>query len=362
MRHTFRILSVFLLCVFILSGSAQAKKRWKVAFLNQQLSTDMFNDIVRGRNEALSDCGLTEGKDYKIIMDKTFPATEEGGKAAAQAAMRALDKGVDLVVTMGTAPSVGARKVLMRSSVPQIYMAVSDPVASGIIDDYNRPTGTNVTGVSYWVDPHETIKLARALLPEGKKLAFVYMSTVSADLSRKKHFEELEAKGETAGFEIVYADILDDQAFLKQTANGPIADAWFVWLGFNYKRELVYKGIEGMPYIGSSQKLVMQTDPHSPASVIVDDYILGRQAGVMMVKVLKGEANVSEIPPEHPKKTDIYVNTTAALNYKDKIVLSYEILNEAREIFGEATSYDEWMEISNQRQILVDEDRGDDEE
>jgi putative ABC transport system substrate-binding protein len=363
-RYLPRILVAFLVGVFVFSGPAQAKKKkkWKVAFFNQQLTQEVFDGLINGRNEAIKDCGLVEGEDYKIIMEKTFPATKEGGKAAAQATIKALDKGVDLVVTMGTAPSVGARKVLMRSSVPQIYFAVSDPVASEIITDYDKP-GPNVTGVSYMSDPREQLKLARTLLPKGKTMAFVYMSTVPADLSRKRLYEELEAKGKTYGFKMVYADMSDEAAFLQQTSAGPIADAWLVWVGFAYNRELGYKGTEGMPYLGTSQRSLMQKDPHTPACISVDDYTIGRQAGVMVVKVINGEAEVGEITPEDPKKTVIYVNTSAALNFKD-IVLSYDVLTKAAEIFGEITSAEEWIQRGSTESggRMASEDYKDDDE
>ena len=87
---------------------------------------------------------------------------------------------------------------------------------------------------------------------------------------------------------------------------------------------------EGIPVFGSE---VEQVKNGCVASMGLEYFELGKQTGAMAAKVLKGEANASEMSFEVITEASLYVNTAAA----DKIglVLDEEFVNGAYEKFDE---------------------------
>lgn len=325
MRGLAKTIVFFLAAFFLVSFPAHAK-RWKIAFLVQEGVPSLSEHPVDGFKQGLNVNGLVENEDYKIVGKKIFAASQEGGKAAAAVTMKLLDKGVDLVVTVGTAPSVGAWKVLQRSSVPQIYMVVTDPLGSGLVESLDRPSGKNITGIRYVADPEQEMMLARRISPQGKVFCFVYLPSVAADMARLGQYKKIK---DTHGFKIEYVDLSTPEKLQAYQARADV-DVGTGWLGWSLLAQ-------ENPDIKSPAKIAVTTGAEeslggwSVAGIIIDSFVVGQQAAVMAMKVMNGEEKISRIMPEDPKKTDILVNLPVAKAHGFQGEL-YNIMLEANNI------------------------------
>ena len=84
---------------------------------------------------------------------------------------------VDVIFAVGGVPAAAAMKV--TSSIPIVYIIVTDPVAVGLAQSYERPGG-NATGVTS-LDPEQPkkqIALLREVIPQLKRLAVISDSTL----------------------------------------------------------------------------------------------------------------------------------------------------------------------------------------
>ena len=52
----------------------------------------------------------------------------------------------DLVVTVATLASLAAREILSGTTIPQLFMIVTDPVSTGFVDAMNTTSNSNITG------------------------------------------------------------------------------------------------------------------------------------------------------------------------------------------------------------------------
>ena len=91
------------------------------------------------------------GAGFKAGVNASYDIQTTGGdpQRAQAIVQRFVEDKVDLIHSMGTAPTLAAIKVSSR--VPVVFSAVTDPVTAGIVPEGSapgKPTGTPVTGVS----------------------------------------------------------------------------------------------------------------------------------------------------------------------------------------------------------------------
>ena len=91
------------------------------------------------------------GAGFKAGVNASYDIQTTGGDShrAEAIVQKFIEDKVDLIHSMGTAPTLAAMKAGAR--VPVVFSAVSDPVGAGIVPEGSKPgqvTGTQLTGVS----------------------------------------------------------------------------------------------------------------------------------------------------------------------------------------------------------------------
>src|SRR5688500_11054856 len=98
--------------------------------------------MVDAFRQELSKHGWIEGKN--ITIEYRF-AENKGQNRLTELAAELVRLKVDLIVTTGDAPTLGAKKA--TTTIPIVMTTSSDPVAQGLVASLARPGG-NVTGLS----------------------------------------------------------------------------------------------------------------------------------------------------------------------------------------------------------------------
>lgn len=150
------------------SEGAKADGSYTVGII-QLIENGAFNDMREGFIEELQAKGYTEDKltvDYKCAQgDATNLQTISQSMA---------DGDYDLVCTIAT-PATQAM-VNLETDTPVVFIAVSAPVAAGVITDMDHPD-KNATGTSNAIPVSDIFALNNQLTPDCKTFGFLYCTS-----------------------------------------------------------------------------------------------------------------------------------------------------------------------------------------
>ena len=118
--------------------------------------------------QGLSETGYVEGQNLAI----EYRWAENNYDRLPALAADLVGRKVDLIVTIAVAPAVAAKNA--TSTIPIVFMGVSDPVGLGLVASLARPGG-NVTGFSNIVSQltPKRLELLSELVPQAKVIALL---------------------------------------------------------------------------------------------------------------------------------------------------------------------------------------------
>lgn len=274
-----------------------------VAKLAQHVSLD---EVSEGFTEKLKELGYEDGVNIEIDYKDA-----QGEPANNQAIIDTFktDK-KDLILSIATSTSQAAAKV--SDDIPIIFSAVSDPVSAGLVDSLEN-TGKNVTGVSDALDLEQFNDLIFKLSPDIKKIGFLY------NLGEVNSIDAINA----------FKEILKDKNI--EFVDGGVTNTSEV---AQAAQVLVSKGVDAI-FTPSDNTLASQIGPAARvaadakvpyyvgadsmvkggalATVGIDYKLIGQDAAVMAVSILKGEKKAQDIPVKvYSDELSIYINKKVA--------------------------------------------------
>lgn len=137
------------------------------------------------------------GAGFKAGVNVSYDIQTTGGdpNRAQAIVQKFIEDKVDLVHSMGTAPTLAAMKAGAR--VPVVFSAVSDPVGAGIVPEGSKPgqvTGTQLTGVSdRWPIGLQLETYAR-LVPQARTWGTLYNPTEAGSTLQARQLREAAAR------------------------------------------------------------------------------------------------------------------------------------------------------------------------
>jgi putative ABC transport system substrate-binding protein len=245
----------------------------------------------------LAEEGIIEGENLTIdYQDANF----DGGTANL-IAQSFVSSNVDLICAIATSMAQAAYNAA-EGKIPVIFTAVTDPVLAGI-------TEGNITGTSDMLPVEAQLQLIRALMPDATKIGIMYTTSEVNSESAIAVYEDL---ADDYGFEIITTGISTSadiplaidgllsrvDCLTNLTDNTVVGSLPVILEAANEK---------GIPVFGSE---IEQVKIGCVASEGLEYYELGKQTGKMAAKVLKGEAEASEIPYEIISESFLYINST----------------------------------------------------
>lgn len=284
---------------------------------------------VEGFKDRMSELGYVEGETI-TYMAAEAPAgfSPDAISAPAQALV---DGDVDLILCIATSGCAAAKAVTAETETPVLFLAVSDPVSAGLVQDFVNPDG-NVTGVA---------SAARNSANEGRRLQIL----IEVDPTIERVFfpynpddpvslTKLNAVNEVAtdlGVELVLAEIHNPEEAVTMAGNIPEnVDAIFTLSERTYDvatlTEVASVAIERQfPYSAPG------TEYGALVAYAPDLYDMGRQGARMADLILRGRS-VAETPVETPEFfLSINLITANAIN----LDISDDILRQANSVIRE---------------------------
>lgn len=240
-----------------------------------------LTDSKKGVIEALAEEGFVEGKNLEI----DYQNANGNMPTQQQIAKKFVGDSPDVIVPITTPTSQAM--VASTKEIPIVFVTVTDPVKAKLIAQYEKP-GANVTGVSDAAPIKQQIDLFQELVPGLKKLGFIYnpgLDNALATLGWVK--EQCEARG----IEVIRspAPTTNEVVLATKKLIGKV-DAVYV-----PNDTTVVAALESIIKIGEEVRMPIFAGETGAmqrgaiASVGLDYVALGRIAGQMVARILKGE-------------------------------------------------------------------------
>lgn len=243
-------------------------------------------------------------KGFKDVLEETFGSnvTFDEQNASGDSATCATitntfaSNGVDLILANAT-PALQAASSA-TADIPILGTSITEYGVALGIEDFNGTVGTNVSGTSDLAPLDQQAAMFDELLPDAKKVGIVYCSAEQNSVYQADTVKaELEKSGRTVSV-YTFADS-NDVAQVVQTACDE-NDA--LYIPTDNTAASCTEAINNValpaktPIICGEEGLAKGC---GIATLSISYYELGRTTGEMAVKILKGEANVSEMPVEY---------------------------------------------------------------
>ena len=217
-------------------------------------------------------------------------------------ATKFVSDGCDLIVANGTTALQSAAAA--TADIPIVGTSVTDYIAAGAVNSNEKP-GRNVTGVSDLAPVDQQIQLLMKLVPDTKKVGIVYCSAEPNSAYQAKLAEaELDKEG-IAWAEFTAADSNEVQSVVTKAVGE--CDALYIPTDNTIANNTeIVKNVAvpaGIPVVTGEEGMCSGC---GLATLSISYYDLGVTTGKMAAKILKGEANISEMPVEYTDATPKY--------------------------------------------------------
>lgn len=294
------IIAALMLVSLAACGSSGSSKDIPVIGISQYGEHPSLDNCREGFLLGLEEAGLKEGVDF------TYDYQNAGfdDNIAIQIGQNFSANNVDLMVGIATPSATACFAAAEDKNIPVVFNAITDPVEAKL-------DSGNVTGVSDKLPVEAQLDLIRTLQPEAKTIGIIYTTSEPNSVSAIREYKE---KAPDFGFEIVEIGV---------TAQSEVTQATDTLISKNVDcisnltdnnvvgvlASILDKTNEaGIPVYGSE---IEQVKIGCVASAGIDYIELGKQAGQLAAKVLKGEATCEELPYETVTEYGIYINSEA---------------------------------------------------
>lgn len=279
----------------MLSACDAAEKPPTVGMLNLLSPLDVALD---GFKAGMTELEYVDGESVNYIYDG---ATNDPDQLAAQA-QELVDAEVDLIFCVTTPACLAAQAAAADAETPVVFVAVTDPVAAGLVEDYVQPGGdfTGVTtGARNFANEGRRLEWLLAAVPEAQR---VYLPHNPEDPTVSASLAVVAEAAAALDVELMLAEVRTPEEVQDALVNMPEgADAMFVLAD-----QLVVSDTRALVSAASARNLPLST-PNSAGPQLgalmsygSDFSVSGKQSAGLADQILQG-ANPAELPVETPE-------------------------------------------------------------
>ncbi len=256
--------------------------------------------------QGLADLGYVEGKNIRY----EFRWAEGAIDKLPELALDLVRIPVDLLITLAPPATLAAQRA--TRTIPIVFVAMGDPLASGVVASLARP-GANLTGTTRMISEMSAkhVELLKEGYPALSNLAVLWNPNNS---SHRPALSAVETSARTLSLQILPLEVravadLENvfTAIVQERADGVlfIADPiFFIWL----KRIADFTAANRLPAICNFVEFPKLGGLIGYAPSLREEY---REAAKQIDQILKG-ANPAELPVEQPTKFQLVINAKTA--------------------------------------------------
>lgn len=203
---------------------------------------------------------------------------------------------VDLILANAT-PALQAA-VAATDEIPILGTSITEYGVALDIDDFNGTVGGNISGTSDLAPLDQQAQMIVDLFPEAKTVAILYCS---AEANSVYQADVVKAELEKNGLSVNICTFSDSNDVATVTESA-CADADVLYIPTD---NTAASCAEAIGNVAEPAGVPIITGEEGPcaicgvATLTINYYDLGRTTGEMAAKILKGEADISEMPVEY---------------------------------------------------------------
>jgi putative ABC transport system substrate-binding protein len=272
--------------------------------------------------DALKAAGYQEGKDLKFVYENA-----QGNTATAvQIARKFVGDKPNVIVPISTASTQAV--VSATSDIPVVFATVTDPLGAKIVSNLEKPGG-NVTGVIDMPPLEKHLALIAKITPAAKRIGVPYNPGEANSITQ---INLLKPMMKTAGLTMVEASLSKSSDVLA-AAQSLVGKVDVIYVPND---NTAVAALESILKVGIDNKIPVyagDTDSVQRGAIATlgFNYLdVGRQAGRIVVRVLKGE-KPGDIAVQAAEITELYVNPSSA--EKMGIKVPADVIAQAKKVF-----------------------------
>ncbi|MCR5254644.1 MAG: ABC transporter substrate-binding protein [Acetatifactor sp.] len=188
------LMTAALSCMLLACGSEKADSNangeitYKVGICNY-VDDASLNQIVDNIQDRL----IQIGNEKNVVFDVKYDNCNADSNVLNQIVANFIADDVDLMVGVATPVAMAMQGATEENKIPVVFAAVSDPLATGLVDSLEVPSG-NLTGTSDFLDTTAVMNLIFANDPEADNIALLYDmgqdASTTAIASAKAYLDE----------------------------------------------------------------------------------------------------------------------------------------------------------------------------
>jgi ABC-type uncharacterized transport system substrate-binding protein len=280
--------------------SQQAGGVYRIGFLRNGPPPKTF---IAGFRQGLRELGYIEGRNIAIEYGLALSA-----KRLPEAAADLVRRNVDIIIASGTPPVAAAKNA--APTIPIVFVANIDPVATGMVDSIARPGG-NVTGFTLMSADlmGKRLALLREIVPDLSRVAIVYREK---NPGNAEYLRQAELGARVLGLQQQIVPIRGpgdfERAFAEIRGPGAVIQMGDVLFTSHRKQMVELATKHRLPGMYGFRGFVDAGGLISYGPDLQDQY---RQAATYVDKILKG-AKPADLPVQRPVKFDLVINLKTA--------------------------------------------------
>lgn len=318
----------FLLCtlLFALVAPAEAQQPKKVPRIGYLAAVSASADAPRleAFRQGLRELGYVEGQNIMIETRHTDREFERLPDLAAELVRLK----IDVLVAVTTNAALAAKKT--TSTIPIVFMGVTDPIAAGLVGSLARPGG-NSTGITNMaaILAGKRLEFLKETIPKAERVAVLWDPQAPGSIPQ---WEESQLPAKKLQLQLYSMEVSSADKYEAAFKDAVKARNTAVWVTLN-------------PLANSNQKLIAELAMNSrlPSICARGDYaengclmaygpgysIEGRDGARYIDRILKG-AKPADIPIEQPTKFELVINLKTARRVG--VTIPQSVLNQADKI------------------------------
>lgn len=284
----------------------------KTIAITQIVRHESLDSVVQGIVDELAASGYQDKKTARVILENA----QGNIVLAAQIAQRFVAEHPDVMIAIATPSAQTLVNAAKKTNIPIVFASITDPLQAKLVNDLKHPGG-NVTGTRNVAPIDKQIALIKQLLPQVKTIGLVinYGEANSVQMLKtvKEQASRLNIKVKVATAANSSEVQMATNSLVKQV------DAFFL-----LQDNTVASALPTLLKIADQNKIpvfstyISAVKKGALAGIALDEYVIGKQTGKIVVKILKGE-KPGDIPVEDPNKIDFAINVDTAKKLNLKI-------------------------------------------
>ncbi|NLP31178.1 MAG: ABC transporter substrate-binding protein [Clostridiales bacterium] len=285
------------------SGGGETQDAIEIGII-QYMDHIALDAAKEGFLDALKDNGYIDGEN--ITVDEQNAQGDQSNMSSISD--RFVSNNVDLVLAIATpaAQAIAGK----TSEIPILATAITDFVSARLAESNESPGG-NVSGTTDMNPIKEQIELLLQLAPEAKTVGVLYTSSEDNSILQAQMAQEII---EELGLNYVEVTVTNSND-VQQATQSIVEQCDAIYIPTDNVFASAMPVVHGVTSSSKTPVICGEAGMVSNgglATLGIDYYDLGYQTGLMAVKLIKGEAEISTMPIEKPRGYDFTINGTVA--------------------------------------------------